>query len=81
MFHYPGILVGSSQWIEFNRFIFLINDKVRERDNAAISLESNPSTAFENNILSSVEIRNNWLESFCIIVGGRRGNKRNRDLT
>ena len=42
---------------------------------------SNYSTEFVNRFLSSAEICNNWLESFCVIVGGIGRTKMMRALT
>ena len=37
---------------------------------AGISLVSNPPTEFANTILSHAYVRNNWMESCCIIFDG-----------
>ena len=56
-------------------------EEVRSTDNTGIILVSNYSTAFENNLLSNVESCNNFLESCCIIFGGRWRTKMTRELT
>ena len=56
-------------------------EEVWATDDAFISLVSNSSTAFANIILSNAESCSNWLESFCIIVGGRWRTKMMRSLT
>ena len=45
-------------------------EEVRATDYAGISLVSNSSVSFANNIISKAEICNNWLEILCIIVDG-----------
>ena len=50
-------------------------------DDSGISFVSFSSTAVANNITMNAESCNNWLESSCINVGGRRRNKMTRALT
>ena len=50
-------------------------EEVRATDDAGIIIVSNPSTEFANNILLNMQSYNNWLESCCINVGGRRRTK------
>ena len=46
-------------------------EEVRSTDNADISLVSNSSTSFANNLLSNTESCNNWLDVFLIVAGVR----------
>ena len=55
-------------------------EEVRPIFDAGISLVSNPSTVFTNNLMSNAESCNNWMERLCIIVGVRRRIKMNREL-
>ena len=56
-------------------------EEFRATDDSGISLVSNPSTSFSNNLLSHAEIYNKWMEILCIIVDGRLGTKMIRALT
>ena len=59
------VRISSNNWWE----------EVRATDNSGISLVSNSSKYFANNLLSNVKICNKWLESLCIFVRGIWGNK------
>ena len=69
---YVALIIFSSKtwWEEFMAM-----------DDACISLVSNPSTAFSNNVLYHADIWNKFLEIYCIIVDGRLRNKMTRSLT
>ena len=56
-------------------------EEVRAIYSACIILVYNSSTVFANYLLSNVEICNNWMDSCCIIVGGKWRTKMTKELT
>ena len=63
-------LSSKTRWEEF-----------RATDDSVIILVYNPSTAFTNNLLYHAKICNSYLETWCIIIGGRWSIKTMRALT